>query len=116
MSNQKRYALNLERFFELITKKTNNEKNADFTVTEIWQPDTDNDLRIVNKEIVDNRYDKDPNMCNARYDFLNNLINQVLSVYQTPDGKTFLSEKQMSFGQRIIFDTFLKEGVIYEIK
>lgn len=110
-----KYAINFSKFFELITKKNQNEKNNDSTVTEIWQPDTNGDLKMVNKEMVDNKYDANNHLCNLRYDFINSLINQVLSVYSTPEGSTFKNENQMSFGQRIIFDTFIKEGVIYEI-
>lgn len=111
-----KYAINFEKFFELITKKNQNEKNNDSTITEIWQPDVNGDLKMVNKEMVDNKYDANNHLCSLRYDFINSLINQVLSVYSTPEGATFKNENQMSFGQKIIFDTFVKEGVIYEFK
>lgn len=115
--NKKRYAINFEKFFELVSKKNQNEKNNESTITEIWQPDTDGELQIVNKEMVDNKYDTNNNLCSLRYDFLNGLINQILSVYATtPENQLFRNENQMSFGQRIIFETFLREGVIYEIK
>ena len=115
--NKKRYAINFEKFFELVSKKNQNEKNNESTITEIWQPDTDGELQIVNKEMVDNKYDTNNNLCSLRYDFLNGLINQILSVYMTaPENQLFRNENQMSFGQRIIFETFLREGVIYEIK
>lgn len=116
MKNDKRYALNLDKFFELVTKKNSNEKNTDSTITEIWQPDQNNELKIDHKEIVDNKYDANNHLCGVRYDFLSNSLNQILHVFQTADGSTFLHESQMTFGQRIIFETFLKEGVIYEIK
>lgn len=113
---KKKYVINFEKFFDLVTHKSANEKNNDSTVTEIWQPDQNNDLRIVNKEIVDNKYDSNNNLCGVRYDFLNGLINQVLSVYSGINNTLFISESQMSFGQKIIFESFKKEGVIYEIK
>jgi hypothetical protein len=116
MSNKKNYVINFEKFFELITKKNQNEKNNDSTITEIWQPDANGDLKIANKELVDNKYDANNHLCSLRYDFINSLINQVLSVYSTPEGAILKEEKQMSFGQKIIFDTFVKEGIIYEIK
>lgn len=113
---QKRYYVNFDKFFELVTRKTPNEKNNDSTITEIWQPGTDGTLQMMNKEMVDNKFDINNNICSMRYDFLNGLINQVLSVYTTPTDSIFKNEGQMSFGQRIIFDSFIKEGVIYEIK
>ena len=114
-SNRKRYVINFEKFFEMITKRNQNEKNNDSTITEIWQPDpTNNELKLMNKEMVDNKYDTNNNLCNLRYEFINNLINQVLSVYATPDGEIINDEEMLSFGQKIIFESFLKEGVIYE--
>lgn len=116
-SNGKRYAINFEKFFEMITKRNQNEKNNDSTITEIWQPDPTNDeLKLMNKEMVDNKYDSNNHLCSLRYDFINSLINQVLSVYATPDGEMIRNEKLLSFGQKIIFESFLKEGIIYEIK
>ena len=114
--NNRKYVINLEKFFDLITKKNQNEKNNDSTITEIWQPDVNGDLKMVNKEMVDNKYDANNHLCGLRYDFINSLINQVLSVYSTPEGSLIVNEKQLSFGQKIILDTFIKEGVIYEIK
>lgn len=114
-SNQK-YVINFEKFFELITKKNQNEKNNDSTITEIWQPDVNGDLKMVNKEMVDNKYDVNNHLCGLRYDFINGLINQVLSAYNnTHDGSIIMHEEQLSFGQKIILDTFIKEG-IFEIK
>lgn len=115
-SNGKRYAINFERFFEMITKKNQNEKNNVSTITEIWQPDpTNSELKLMNKEMVDNKYDTNNDLCNLRYDFINSLINQVLSVYSNQDGEMIENEEMLSFGQKIIFESFLKEGVIYEI-
>lgn len=114
--NSCKYAINFDKFFELITKKNQNEKNNDSTITEIWQPDANDILKMVNKEMVDNKYDTNNHLCSLRYDFLNSLINQVLSVYSTPEGNTVKHISQLSFGQKIILDTFIKEGVIYEIK
>lgn len=114
--NEKRYIINFDKFFDLITKKNQNEKNNEATITEIWQPDGNGDLQMVNKEMVDNKYDINNHLCGLRYDFINGLINQVLSVYSTDEGETFKNESQMSFGQKIIFDTFVNEGVIYELK
>ena len=114
-SNQK-YVINFEKFFELITKKNQNEKNNDSTITEIWQPDVNGDLKMVNKEMVDNKYDTNNQLCSLRYDFINGLINQVLSAYNNvQDGSIIMHEGQLSFGQKIILDTFIKEG-IFEIK
>lgn len=113
--NKQKYVINFEKFFELITKKNQNEKNNDSTITEIWQPDVNGDLKMVNKEMIDNKYDANNNLCSLRYDFINGLINQLLSVYNTPDGSTIIHEGQLSFGQKIILDTFIKEGII-EVK
>lgn len=118
MKKNKKYALNLDTFFELITKKNTNEKNTDCTITEIWQPNStrNNELILEHKEIIDNKYDTNNNLCGVRYDFLNNIINEIIRTQMLPDGKTFIDEEQMTFGQKIIFNTLLKEGVIYEIK
>ena len=114
--SKKKYLINFDKFFEMITKKNQNEKNNDSTITEIWQPDTNGDLKMMNKEMVDNKFDTNNQLCSLRYDFINGLINQVLSVYSTPNEELFKDLEQMSFGQKIIFDTFLKEGVFYEIE
>ena len=75
-----------------------------------------NEFTLMNKEMIDNKYDSNNHLCSLRYDFINSLINQVLSVYATPDGEMIRNEKLLSFGQKIIFESFLKEGIIYEIK
>ena len=115
VTNKRKYAINIEAFFELITKKNQNEKNNDTTITEIWQPDTDGELKIVNKEMVENKYSVNNDLCTMRYDFINGLIYQILST-STLNECTFLeNEEQFTFGQWIVFNTLLKEGVIYEI-
>ena len=112
----KKYAINLDKFWELVMRRSQNEKNNESTITEIWQPDADGNPSLVNKEIVDNKYDTNNNLCTLRYDFINGLISQITSVYMTPEGNLFRKENQMSFGQKIIFETLVIEGVIYEIK
>ncbi len=115
--SDKKYALSFDKFFELVTKRNSNERNTDCTITEIWQPEPDNnELKLEHKEIIDNKYDINNNLCGVRYDFLSGSINEILRSAITPDGKCLIDESQLSFGQRIIFNTFLNEGVIYEIK
>lgn len=115
-TNNKRYALNLNRFFELVTAKSVNENNNESTITEVWQTNGGDDMTLVNKEIVDNKININNSLCAARYDFLKEIITNILSYLQTPDGDLFVDESQLSFGQKIVFETFIKEGVIYEIK
>ena len=111
-----KYSIDFEKFFELVTKKSQSEKNTDSTVTEIWQPDTNGELKIMNKEMVDNKTDLNNHLCSLRYDFLNGLLNEILAAYQTPDGKTISSINDFSLGQSIIFTSFMNEGVIKETK
>lgn len=111
----KRYAIDFDKFFERVTKRNTNEKYTDSTITEIWQPDTNDNPKLMNKEMIENKYDMTNPLCAIRYEFLNELMTQITSLYSTPLGDIVKSEKQLSFGQRIIFESFIKEGIIYEI-
>jgi len=109
-----KYSIDFEKFFELVTKKSQSEKNTDSTVTEIWQPDTNGELKIMNKELVDNKTGLNNHLCSLRYDFFNGLLNEILAAFQTPDGKTISGINDFSLGQNIIFTSFMNEGVIKE--
>ena len=88
----KEYVINFDKFFETVTKVTEKEKNSETTITEIWQPLESGELTMVNKEVVENKLDLNEHMCTMRYDFLNGMLN----------------------GNRIIFDSLVKEGILEE--
>lgn len=113
-NNHTKYTINFDKFFELVTKKTQNEKNNDSTVTEIWQPNENGDLTMVNKEMIDAKGDMNNNMCTMRYEFYSGLLNGILAPYDNIEGNLFKSEKDFSFGQRLIMESFKKEGIIIE--
>ena len=110
----KEYVINFDKFFETVTKVTEKEKNSETTITEIWQPLESGELTMVNKEVVENKLDLNEHMCTMRYDFLNGMLNNVLSTYMTPSGKIIKNVHEMPIGNRIIFDSLVKEGILEE--
>ena len=79
---------------------------------------SNNNFRVVSKEISETRANNNAVFNNVRYDFIRILLNTIINPYYNPDGSMIIAnnENEMFLGQKIAFNTLLHNGIIFEIK
>lgn len=109
-----KYIIDFDKLFEYVVKRPSNDKNNESSITQVWQPDGE-ELKITSKEEIETKHESNPNLINMKYDFLNGLLSQITTVFGIND-KIFVKEEDLSFGQKMILDSFIKEGFIKKIE
>lgn len=114
--DNKEYAIDMSELMAWVSKTPANEKNITTSITQLWPIMEDGDDSM-QKEVTETKSTLNENLNNVRYDFVRILINTVLNPLYSPDGivtrVNTLSE--LTFGQKLAFNSLLKEGIIVEI-
>lgn len=125
------YGIDMEKFMDFVSNNKDKERDTNTTITQIFSDTGDaeqenimsrdisnNNFRVVSKEISETRANNNAVFNNVRYDFIRILLNCIINPYYNPDGSMIIvnSENEMFLGQKIAFNTLLSNGIIYEIK
>ena len=113
----KYYVIDMDRLMAWITETPNSEKNVT-TMTTISYPmaNDEEEEEIIEKEVTENKSTLNDTMNNVRYDFARNLINSIFMAFGNDINQIVsFTTKDLSFGQKIAFNTLLYKKIIIEI-
>lgn len=111
----KYYKIDMDALMEWVVKTPASERNIN-TITTLTYPIDSDDEEIVEKEISENKSTLNDTLNNVRYDFVRIMINTLFTTFTNNMNEivTF-SIKDLSFGQKIAFNTLLAKNIITEI-
>lgn len=117
--NNKYYALDLEKIIEFISANSENEKSKENTITETYGSISEDspEFALLHKTVEDKTYGLKDVMSNYRYNVIMSLLNLILQPIGDGSGSVMLTNNtnEMFFGQILVFNTLLKNEIIYEI-
>lgn len=136
--NHKYYAFDMERVMAFCSASTNEEKNIETTITHVYDDSiNDNDgisrektifnpvtktaitvNKPISKEVREVKSNCNGNFNSIRYDFIKLIINTIIETQVYNDGTLVIQEDEtdLSLGQKLCFNTLIKENLLVEIK
>jgi len=108
------YKIDIDVLMAWISETPSSEKNIS-TITTLNYPLTDED--IIEKEVSETKATLNDTMNNIRYDLIRNLMNTLFTTdtNNINDIVTY-SLKDLTFGQKIAFNTLFAKNIIKEVK
>ena len=108
------YKIDIDALMAWVSETPSSEKNIS-TITTLNYPLSDED--IIEKEVSESKATLNDTMNNIRYDLIRNLINTLFTTYTNNlnDIVTY-SLKDLTFGQKIAFNTLFAKNIIKEVK
>lgn len=101
------YILNLENLIGFIYQGDNNDKNYESELTELYVVDNENsNMSLSNKQLRELKNNDMTNHQTIRYDMIKLLLERLLDI----------KEEVLTFGETVVLNTMLTEGLITEIK
>lgn len=101
------YILNLENLIGFIYQGDNNDKNYESELTELYVVDNENsNMSLSNKQLREIKNNDMTNHQTIRYDMIKLLLERLLDI----------KEEVLTFGETVVLNTMLTEGLITEIK
>jgi hypothetical protein len=111
------YIIDMDKLMSWIVETPSSEKNIN-TITTMSYPITNDEeeQEIVEKEVSETKSTLNETMNNVRYDLVRNLINVLLTTYINDMNQIIsLSKNDLSFGQRLAFNTLFYKNIIIEV-
>ena len=110
----KYYIIDMDAVLKWVSETPNSEKNIN-TITTMTYPVIEGE-EIVEKEISENKSSLNEIFNNVRYDFIRILINTLFTTFTTDLNQILsFSFKDLSFAQKIAFNTLLAKKIIIEV-
>lgn len=108
------YKIDIDVLMAWVSETPSSEKNIN-TITTLNYPLTEED--IIEKEVSESKTTLNDTMNNIRYDLIRNLINTLFETNTNSinDNVTY-SLKDLTFGQKIAFNTLFAKNIIKEVK
>ena len=108
------YKIDIDALMAWVSETPSSEKNIS-TITTLNYPLSDED--IIEKEVSESKATLNDTMNNIRYDLIRNLINTLFTTYTNNinDIVTYCL-KDLTFGQKIAFNTLFAKNIIKEVK
>lgn len=107
------YALDLGKIIDFISETSENEKDIHTTITHMYGTDTPS---MVNKEVSEVRANCNETFNKLRYDIIRTLLDVIISPpYYDGRPVTQNNRGQVTLGQMICINTFLKCGILKDI-
>ena len=108
------YKIDIDALMAWVSETPSSEKNIS-TITTLNYPLSDED--IIEKEVSESKATLNDTMNNIRYDLIRNLINTLFTTYtdNLNDIVTYCL-KDLTFGQKIAFNTLFAKKIIKEVK
>ncbi len=115
-NEDKKYAIDVDRLMAWVSETPSSEKNIN-TITTMTYPITNGEEQdIVEKEVSETKSNLNEVMNNVRYDLIRNLLSVILTTYTNEMNQIItLTPSDLSFGQKIAFNTLLHKRIIIEI-
>lgn len=119
----RKYAIDMERFVEFYSKYDLKSNSSSITQVyslqskDIEDPMSGQEMKISNKEVTENKNDRDPNMDNLRYDFAKTLLTTLISPPFNSTGSIYpvKSLEDMYLGQVLCFNTLKYAGILVDV-
>lgn len=112
----KYYKIDMDNLMSWVSETPSSEKNTS-TITTLTYPLSDDDGDEFQKEISENKSTLNDTMNNIRYDFARNLLNTLFTSYNNElNEPTIFSIKDLTFGQKLAFNSLIAKNIINEIK
>lgn len=136
------YVIDMVKFMAFVSQIPSNEKEWNTTITQVYAAKEDeeyitphvsakrvkkdedinditsiNPFDVVTKEVTENKSKNNETFNQIRYDFAKTLLSGILTPIYNGDGTilTQNNEEDLLFGQKIIFNTLINEGILKEI-
>lgn len=110
----KYYIIDMDAVLKWVSETPNSEKNIN-TITTMTYPVIEGE-EMVEKEISENKSSLNEIFNNVRYDFIRILINTLFTTFTTDLNQILsFSFKDLSFAQKIAFNTLLAKKIIIEV-
>lgn len=111
----KYYKIDLDALMAWVVETPSSEKNIN-TITTLSYPVVNENEEIVEKEISETKSTLNDTLNNVRYDIIRMMINEVFTTFtNNMNEMTTYSTKDLSFGQKIAFNTLLAKKIIIEV-
>ena len=124
----KNYAIDMNKLMEFVTTPEKNDLSRDTTVVETYgMPQlmtSDGDLvadpskfGLISKEISTSKGNESESSLPLRYDLVKNFLSTLVTPMAGSDGGPIIIESidELTFGQKICFNTLMHAGILIEI-
>lgn len=113
--NGKYYKIDMDSVMAWVTETPSTERSIG-TITTLTYQSVDDNGELVEKEVSESKNSLNEALNNVRYDFVRILINTIFTVYSNSINEMVtVSLDDLSFGQKIAFNTLLDKGIIKEV-
>ena len=109
------YVIDIDKLMQWIVETPNDERNIN-TITTMTYPINIEDENITEKSVSETKSSLNETMNNIRYDLVKSLLNVIFVDFQNDINQNIqLSLDDLSFSQKIVFNTLLHKKIIIEI-
>lgn len=112
----KYYIIDMDKLMQWIVETPSSEKNINTITTMSYPIANDDEEEIIEKEVSETKSSLNETMNNVRYDFVRNMINTIFMTF-TNDMNQIITRSlnDLSFAQRIAFNTLFYKKIIIEV-
>lgn len=111
----KHFIIDMDKLMAWVVETPTAEKNFN-TMTTMTYGINDEDEDVVEKEVTENKSTLNETLNNIRYDFVRNMLNTLFATFTNEYNQmTTINLKDLSFGQKLAFNTLLYKKIIIEI-
>ena len=111
----KYYKIDMDAAMKWVTENPSSERNINVTTT-LTYPVIEGE-EVVEKEISENKSTLNDVMCNVRYDLIRTMLNTLLTTFTNDLNHAItMTFSDLSFSQKLAFNTLLTKGIIQELK
>lgn len=112
----KYYIIDMDKLMQWIVETPSSEKNINTITTMSYPIANDDEEEIIEKEVSETKSSLNETMNNVRYDFVRNMINTIFMTFTNDMNQiTSFSLNDLSFAQRIAFNTLFYKKIIIEV-
>lgn len=119
--NGKAFYIDMKALISFLTTSSSDEKQNDTSITQIYAIDqeemSNNDVKMVSKEVSETKSNINDTMVNIRYDLVKNLLNALIEPIQNENGGIVYINNlnEMNFTQTLCLNTLKAEGILKEL-
>lgn len=119
--NGKAFYIDMKALISFLTTSSSDEKQNDTSITQIYAIDqeemSNNDVKMVSKEVSETKSNINDTMVNIRYDLVKNLLNALIEPIQNENsGIVYINNlNEMNFTQTLCLNTLKAEGILKEL-
>ena len=112
----KYYIIDMDKLMKWIVESPSSEKQINTITTMSYPLTNDDEDEIVEKEVSETKSTLNETMNNVRYDFVRSLFSVLFTTFTNEMNQIMtLSINDLSFGQKIVFNTLFYKKIIIEV-